>query len=130
MGFRKLKDQYLESTATATALEEHLRSLREDHTQLVAKGQDMERQIRLAEQLSQASEARAQVAERKAGEAEIRLGGFEHQVRDAETRFEESERRFHNVEQQATDAAALASRNVRLLSVVSRFLSHPLSPSC
>jgi len=113
MSFRKLREQHLESTAVATALAERLSALHENfNAQLATINQDMERQILLTEQLSQAYEARAQTAERRAEEAEVRLEESKHRTREAEAHLEELEHRLHN-EPQATDATALASHDVR-----------------
>lgn len=113
-GFRKLREQHLESTAAATALEERLSTLHENHAQLTIKSQDMERQILRAEQLSQAYEARAQTAEQRVEEAGVRLEESEHWVREVEARLEELERQFHNAEPQTTNTTILVSHNVCL----------------
>jgi len=114
MGFTKLREQHLKSTAVATALAERLNALHENfNAQLATINQDTERQILLAEQLSQAYEVRAQTAERRAEEAEVRLEESEHRTREAEARLEELEHQLYNIEPQTTDATALVSHDVR-----------------
>ena len=68
----KLKDQHLESTATVTTLGARLKSLEEDHEKLIAKGQDMEHGIRLAEQALKDSEARAQQEKEETAASAVR----------------------------------------------------------
>ena len=106
-GFNKLNEQHRESTAAAAALEESLTALQGEHEEFIARCQEAERRAEAADQLVQTTEARVQAAERRAGEAAVHL----EQSREA---LQELERRIRDAEQQATDAAAIGARNVRL----------------